>query len=1014
MRTVLSRCCNKLLLAAVVFCLSAPLVNAQLNYSYALLTTPYSANSGGTVIVPASTDDGTSTVQNIGFSFSYNCNTYTQFMVSSNGWMVLGNGMTSSLYTNALGTTGQGPILAPLWDDMATASTGNVNYVLSGAAPNRVLTIEWVNMLWNYAASGPVMSYEVKLYETSNIVDFVYFRVPSGSINSGSASIGISSGTSATDFYSVDAALAGATYGVETNNINVRPTGNRTCRWTPVNMAFTSSTTVQASTATISKCSMNQPVLGVQVVTSGCTSPMSVTQFQVNMTGSTIPGTSTNDVTAIHIYYTGTSSAFSAVNEFVIGGTTPAAGTITINGAQTLTAGTNYFWIAYDINGVSATVGNLLDGQCTKLTAGGVARTPTVTNPAGTRTIGVCTGAPGGIATGMAFWVKTTAGTSTTVDGTALATWSDQSGNSRNAVAPTGPNSPTYHDNSANNINFNPVVDFNDAAQNPANASYMDIASNGILTPGDNPYTVYAVIKPGADNLITPGKFLFSGASGINNFNAFDVRSGNAFNDSWDLDDLRINNTWTVNYPSLATFNYNASQREMFIAGGSVGTVAGTGRTSSDLNSALGCQRATAPIIEFYQGSIAEIVTYPGVSHSTATRNEIESYLGIKYGVTLLHNYLSGTGTTVWDLAKDPAYNTNITGIARDDNSALSQKQSKSTSVTQDMLTVYIGPSKTANQAANTGSFTAGDKSFFIAANNNAPYMYSGGTGSEKPPGICCRLQREWLSQQSNFTNTDLKLEFDFSVITPGYTSLNTANLRLLVDADGDFTNATILNTPTITINVATSVVTITVPASSLLATPYFTLASVSTATLLPVQLSGFKGACKNNVVQLDWTKESGSDNSFTVERGSDGSNFSPIGTLQSNTPAPQAYTWSDPSPLAGNSYYRLKITPVDGPVVYSAVVNVSGCSHDNLQVATDPVTGLSTLLVQLQQDAKVDISLNDMLGRQLDLSGLTGHHVLQQGYYRLPVTGGILARGVYVLTVSVNGNRNVFRVIQP
>src|SRR5689334_13422783 len=164
MKNALKRPACRALLAIMLFLSLSVSVHAQLNYSYALLTTTYVANSGGTVIVPASTDDGTSAVQNIGFSFSYNCTTYTQFMVSSNGWMVLGNGMSSSLFANALGTTGQGPILAPLWDDMATASTGNVNYVLSGTAPNRVLTIEWVNILWNYSASAPVMSYEVKLY----------------------------------------------------------------------------------------------------------------------------------------------------------------------------------------------------------------------------------------------------------------------------------------------------------------------------------------------------------------------------------------------------------------------------------------------------------------------------------------------------------------------------------------------------------------------------------------------------------------------------------------------------------------------------------------------------------------------------------------------------------------------------------------------------------------------------------------------------------------------------------
>jgi hypothetical protein len=104
----------------------------------------------------------------------------------------------------------------------------------------------------------------------------------------------------------------------------------------------------------------------------------------------------------------------------------------------------------------------------------------------------------------------------------------------------------------------------------------------------------------------------------------------------------------------------------------------------------------------------------------------------------------------------------------------------------------------------------------------------------------------------------------------------------------------------------------------------------------------------------------------------------------------------------------------VDAVTTYSDVVLVNPCSRNNLQLATDGVTGESTLLMQLPQNAMVDISLNDMLGRQYDIIGVTGHRAMQQGYYRLPVTDHRLARGVYVLSVAVNGNKTVYRLIQP
>jgi len=990
-------------------------VDAQLNYTFSLPTaasTPAAntlAYNAGASIIGASVDDATSAAQNIGFTFTYDCVDYTQFMASSNGWMVLGTGMTGSGVSNALATTGQGPILAPLWDDMKTSSSGNVNYKLTGSAPNRILTIEWLKILWNYNASGPVMTYQVKLYETSNIIDFVYFR-ESTTINSGSASIGINGGTSATDFYSVDATPAVA-YGTETSITTQRPT-NRTYRWTPNSMSYVSSNTTQTNTSVVSKCNAtDQLIVGVEVVVSGNCSPFSVTQFQLNMTGSTLPGVTT-DATKIHIYYTGANSGFAPLNEFLAGGTVPAAGNFTVSGSQQLVAGTNYFWITYDINTATAINADVLDAQCLSVTmSGGVgAKTPTTTSPAGTRAIAACPVAPGGIS-GMSFWVKGNAGTSTTTDNTALSTWSDQSGNTRHATQGTAANQPKFYDNATNNTNFNPVVDFDDASQVAANGDYMDITANGILSTGANPYTVYAVIKPGGNNLSTPGKYLFAGSAGANNFNSFDVRSGNSLNDSWDLNDLIVGSQWATNYPSLATYDYNTAQREMFVSGASVGTKNTINRTSPNSNNALGCQRSISPMIEFYDGSIAEIVTYANYSHNATQHYQVESYLAIKYGITLQHDYLSSAGATVWNRSLNAAYNTNVIGIARDDNSALSQKQSKSTSTVQDMLTMYIGAAKTTNQASNTGSFTAGNQSFFMAGNNSAAYMYTFPTiPTEKPAGICCRLQREWMVQKTNFTNTDIKLEFDFNVITPGYSPLNTADLRLLVDNDGDFTNATIL-TPTI--SVSGSRVTVTVPASSFSATSYFTLASVSTATALPVIISGFTGICKNNTVQLGWAKESGPDNSFVVERSSDGNNFTAIGTLQSAASASQSYTWSDVTPLPGISYYRLKMVGADGTINYSAASSINGCTHTDLQLITDGANGQSTLLMQLPQNAVTDISFCDMLGRRYDIINLTGHRSLQQGYYRLPVADSHLPRGVYVLTVGINGNRSVFRIVK-
>jgi hypothetical protein len=367
----------------------------------------------------------------------------------------------------------------------------------------------------------------------------------------------------------------------------------------------------------------------------------------------------------------------------------------------------------------------------------------------------------------------------------------------------------------------------------------------------------------------------------------------------------------------------------------------------------------------------------------------------------------------VWDRSINAGYNTNITGIERDDNSALSQKQSKSTSVVPDILTLYIGTAKQVNQVNNTATFASGDRSFFIAANNNDPYMYTS-TVTEVPAGICCRLRREWLSQKNNFTNTDLKLEFDFNIITPGYSPLNPSDLRLLVDNDGDFTNATILGPPTATFTVSASVVTVSVAAANFTTTPYFTLASVSANTPLPVRFVKLAANCKANTAQINWTAENEINmDHYTVERSADGKNFTAMADIKSGAASlQQSYNWTDAAPLPGTSYYRIRTTNSANVTGYSSIMTFVDCGTEMVRLATNTASGESELFLQLFQQAQVDIRLFDVLGRRYTVAGLTGQQGMPQGTYHLPV-GSYLKAGIYFLSVTINGNKTVYRMIK-
>ncbi|WP_191906948.1 BNR-repeat neuraminidase N-terminal domain-containing protein [Adhaeribacter soli] len=147
------------------------------------------------------------------------------------------------------------------------------------------------------------------------------------------------------------------------------------------NMSYASSTATQTNLTPVLPNTVNQQVIGFQVVTSGGANPLALTDINLNTTGTT----NTAEIQNAKIFYTGSSSTFSTTSQF--GATVAApAGAYAVTGSQALKSGANYFWLTYDI-AAGATPGNAIDAQITSLTVGGTAYTPSITNPAGVRTI---------------------------------------------------------------------------------------------------------------------------------------------------------------------------------------------------------------------------------------------------------------------------------------------------------------------------------------------------------------------------------------------------------------------------------------------------------------------------------------------------------------------------------------------------------------------------------------------------------------------------------------------------
>lgn len=166
------------------------------------------------------------------------------------------------------------------------------------------------------------------------------------------------------------------------------PTNNNAVGSCPGLMSYVSCTTTQSNTSSVVPGTTNAEVIGIQIVTSGTISPFTASSFTFNTTGTSSPLT---DISNARLWTTGTSSTFATTTQL---GTVVAApnGSFTVTGGAnmpyTLSNGTNYFWLTYDVQG-TATLGNVIDAQCTSLTANGIARTPATTNPAGSRPINI-------------------------------------------------------------------------------------------------------------------------------------------------------------------------------------------------------------------------------------------------------------------------------------------------------------------------------------------------------------------------------------------------------------------------------------------------------------------------------------------------------------------------------------------------------------------------------------------------------------------------------------------------
>ena len=210
-------------------------------YQFSAISGTFTEITGGTALTSIETDDALSASIPIGFSFNFCGTDYTQLKASSNGWVSFSSTLGTFDYYAGNGATfnNMKPCLFPLWEDIdgSSSNSGQATYTTSGTAPNRVFTLQCKNWQWNYSATTATISFQVKLYEGTNLIQYVY-RPEAGTINtaSGGASIGISDNETVTGYLSLNNATAtpAASSTTFTTNILTKPASGQIYQFKPL------------------------------------------------------------------------------------------------------------------------------------------------------------------------------------------------------------------------------------------------------------------------------------------------------------------------------------------------------------------------------------------------------------------------------------------------------------------------------------------------------------------------------------------------------------------------------------------------------------------------------------------------------------------------------------------------------------------------------------------------------------------------------------------------------------
>ena len=179
------------------------------------------------------------------------------------------------------------------------------------------------------------------------------------------------------------------------------------------------------------------------------------------------------------------------------------------------------------------------------------------------------------------------------------------------------------------------------------------------------------------------------------------------------------------------------------------------------------------------------------------------------------------------------------------------------------------------------------------------------------------------------------------------------------------------------------------------------------TSAITPVELQSFTASLAANVVTLDWSTATETNNKgFEIERSSDNSNWNAIAFVagKGTIAEQQHYSYSDnlsgiePSKL----YYRLKQIDFDGSFKYSSIaaVAVTPLEFSLSQNYPNPFNPTTSISYQVPEKSFVTLKVYDLLGKEV--AALVNEDKAS-GKYTVVFNASNLPSGIYIYKLTAD-----------